>query len=114
MPVIAFFEGDLVADPDLSVSPEGSPRCEVVVRPMPRSERQRAQWERASEPPTYHVTALDDDAYALASLTEGTRVVIIGRVKAVSWVDGEGTRHRRDTVVVDSLGQSIHAGALVA
>lgn len=114
MPVIAFFEGDLVADPELSVSPDGSPVCQVVVRPMPRSERQRAQWERASEPPTHHVTAVDDDAYALASLPEGARVVIIGQVKAVSWVDEAGDRRRRDTVVVDSLGQSIHAGALVA
>lgn len=114
MPVAVFFEGEITVEPQLGLDLDGTAVCTAVVRPFPRSERQKAQWGAALEPPTYQIKALDEHADALASLGEGTGVVVIGHVKAEASIDDDGRRRWRHTVIVDSLGQTVRAGLLVA
>lgn len=112
MPVVAFFEGELITDPQLGMDEDGTPACTAVVRPFPRSEKQRAQWDAAGDPPVYRLKAREEQVGALATLVAGTNVVIIGHVKAEASTGEDGRRRWQHTVIVDSLGETVRAPVL--
>ena len=106
MPIIICFEGHLAADPSSARTPHtDTPVCEAVVMVNRRTKRD-GDWADAT-PTRYAIKAWKKHAEALATCTTGTGVVVIGHVETESWEDQDGRRRYTDTVVVDSLGQTM-------
>lgn len=103
MPIIACFEGRLVADPDLTYTPNTqTPVTEARVL-CNRRTRHDDTWTDA-EPTGYHIKAWRHRAEALATLTKGDSIVIIGHVETETWTTDNNEKRYRDTVIIDALG----------
>lgn len=110
MPIIVCFEGRLAADPQLvRTANAGTAVCEAVVMINHRTRRQTETGEQWVDAPTtrYFVKGWRRRAEALATLRKGASVVVVGHVETESWEDQDGQRHYRDTVVIDSLGETV-------
>lgn len=108
MPVIICFEGHLATSPIATqTSDTQTPVTTAVVMVNRRAKDIVGNWEDATAT-RYAIKAWKRRAEALAELEKGSRIVVIGHVETESWTDKEsGSRHYRNTVLVDSLGTGL-------
>jgi single-strand DNA-binding protein len=103
--ILTAFEGQLAAEPVLEETTNGTPVCTATVL-INRRKKQGTEWVDA-EPTRRNIKAWRTTATKLGALTKGTTVVVIGDVETESWVDDEGTKRWRETVVVESIGRGL-------
>jgi len=107
--------GNLTADPELRYTTSGTPMVSFTVASTPRSvDRTTGQWTD-DEPVFLRCTAWRALAeHTAASLTRGTRVLVIGRLRQRSFTTAEGEQRTVVEIEVDEVGPSLrYATALV-
>jgi single-strand DNA-binding protein len=101
--------GNVVADPELRVTPSGASVVKLTVASTPRTlDRQTGEW-RDSDALFMRCTAWRDLADNLAqTLHKGDRVIVHGRLKQENWEDKD-TGGKRSAIVmeVDEIGPSL-------
>ncbi|WP_215817379.1 single-stranded DNA-binding protein [Pimelobacter sp. 30-1] len=126
MPIIICFEGSLAADPIARTTTDGTTVTEAVVLVNPTTKT--GSRRPGASPTRYIIKAWRDRGRALATLTTGAGVVIIGHVETETWIPDTSNpndpvdlvdqpapsspapkRRYRDTVVVDSIGTPLTA-----
>jgi single-strand DNA-binding protein len=98
--------GNLCADPDLSVTPQGTPVATLRLAVTPRV-RQQQEW---TDGPTsfYRVTCWRGLAeHAADSLTKGARVLVSGRLRIRQYETDDGHRGQAAELDADDLGPSL-------
>jgi single-stranded DNA-binding protein len=105
MPIIVCFEGRLADTPKLAHTPNDTAVAEAVVL-CNRRTKKGEEWVDA-EPTRYYILAWKKRAEALAQLSKGASVIIIGHVETESWINGAGEKKYTDTVIVDAIGESL-------
>jgi single-strand DNA-binding protein len=100
--------GNLVAAPDLSFTPQGTPMARFTVASTPRTFDKTAGEYRDGEPLFLNCTAWRELAEnAAESLTKGMRVIVSGRLTASSWKTPEGDKRTAIGLQVDEIGPSL-------
>ena len=101
-----FLAGNLTSDPELHHRPSGTARATFRVAVSSRV-RDGEQW-CDGEPAFYQVVVWRDQAeHAAASLSKGSRVVVVGRLAQRSWPADDGSTRSAVEVVADELGPSL-------
>src|SRR3954453_255423 len=101
--------GNLVADPELRFLPNGTAMVKFTLASTPRMlDRQSGEW-KDGDPLFLNCTAFRDIAEHIAeSLTKGTRVIAIGRLRLSRWEDKEsGEKRSAYGLDVDEIGPSL-------
>ena len=101
--------GNLTADPELRFLPNGTAMVKFTIASTPRTlDRQSGEW-KDGDPLFMNCTAFRDIAEHIAeSLTKGTRVIVIGRLKLSRWEDKEsGEKRSAYGLDVDEIGPSL-------
>ena len=100
--------GNLVADPELRFTPSGVAAASVRIAVTPRSrDGATGEW-RDGETVWLSGTVWRQYAENVAeSLTKGTRVIVIGRLKQRSYETREGEKRTVVEVEVDEIGPSL-------
>ena len=98
--------GNLTDDPDLRFTPNGAAVANFRLAVTPRV-RDGDTW-RDGETSYFRINAWRDLAEnATESLAKGTRVVVLGRLKAHSWETPEGERRSVVEVEADEVAPSL-------
>jgi single-strand DNA-binding protein len=98
--------GNLTDDPDLRFTPNGAAVANFRLAVTPRV-RDGDTW-RDGETSYFRINAWRDLAEnATESLSKGTRVVVLGRLKARSWETPEGERRSVVEVEADEVAPSL-------
>jgi len=98
--------GNLCADPDLSVTPQGTPVANLRLAVTPRV-RDGEQW---ADGPTsfYRVTCWRGLAeHAVDTLAKGNRLVVTGRLRIRQYETDDGRKGHAAEVDADDLGPSL-------
>jgi len=98
--------GNLCADPDLTVTPQGTPVANLRLAVTPRVCEQD-QW---TDGPTsfYRVTCWRQLAeHAADTLTKGARLVVTGRLRIRQYETDDGRKGHAAEVDADDLGPSL-------
>ncbi|SNY09634.1 single-stranded DNA-binding protein [Paractinoplanes atraurantiacus] len=101
--------GNLTGDPELRFLDSGTAMVKFTVASTPRTfDRQSGEW-KDGEALFMSCTAFRDLAEHIAeSLTKGTRVIVIGRLRQSRWEDKEtGQKRSGFSVDVDEVGPSL-------
>jgi single-strand DNA-binding protein len=101
--------GNLTSDPELRFLPNGTAMVKFTIASTPRTlDRQSGEW-KDGDPLFMNCTAWRDIAEHIAeSLTKGTRVIVIGRLKLSRWEDREsGEKRSAYGLDVDEIGPSL-------
>jgi single-strand DNA-binding protein len=94
------FAGNLTDDPELRHTEGGLARATFRVAVSGRN--------RNSEPSFFTVIVWRDQAeHAVASLSKGSRVVVVGRLQQRSWTAEDGSARQVVEVVAEELGPSL-------
>jgi single-strand DNA-binding protein len=94
------FAGNLTDDPELRHTDGGIARATFRVAVSGRS--------RDSEASFFNVVVWRDQAeHAAASLSKGSRVVVVGRLQQRAWTAEDGSARSLVEVVADELGLSL-------
>jgi single-strand DNA-binding protein len=103
--------GNLTGDPELRFQPNGTAMVKFTVASTPRTfDRESGQW-KDGDPLFLTCTAWRDMAEHIAeSLTKGTRVVIMGRLRMSRW-EHEGEKRSAYGVEVDEVGPALRFAA---
>jgi single-strand DNA-binding protein len=107
--------GNLVRDPELRYAKNGKPVVNVTVASTPRSyNRQTSQWEDG-ESVFMKGSAWDEMAENIAaSLSKGSRVVMVGTLKSSTYKDREGNEKQGLEVQIDEIGHTLKFHTLKA
>jgi single-strand DNA-binding protein len=98
--------GNLTDDPELRFTPNGAAVASFRLAVTPRV-KDGEGW-RDGETSFFRVNAWRDLAeHATESLTKGTRVVVLGRLKARSWETPEGERRSVVEVEAEEVAPSL-------
>ncbi len=101
--------GNLTADPELRFLPDATAMVKFTVASTPRTlDRESGQW-KDGEPLFLTCTAWRETAEHIAeSLSKGTRVILMGRLKLSRWDDKEtGDKRSAYGLDVDEIGPSL-------
>jgi single-strand DNA-binding protein len=100
--------GNLVKDPELRYTKDAVALVKFVIASTARVlDRQSGQW-RDGDPLFLTCTAWRDMAEHIAeSLSKGTRVVVVGRLRLSRWETDEGEKRQAFQVDVDEVGPSL-------
>jgi single-strand DNA-binding protein len=101
--------GNLTSDPELRFLPNGTAMVKFTIASTPRTlDRQSGEW-KDGDPLFMNCTAWRDIAEHIAeSLTKGTRVIVIGRLRLSRWEDKEsGEKRSAYGLEVDEIGPSL-------
>jgi single-strand DNA-binding protein len=100
--------GNLVRDPELRYARNGKPVVNITVASTPRSyNRETSQWTDG-ESVFMKGSAWDEMAENIAaSLTKGSRVVMIGTLKSSTYKDREGNEKSGLELQIDEIGHTM-------
>lgn len=101
--------GNLTDEPEVRFLPNGTAMAKFRIASTPRTlDRESGQW-KDGEPLFLSCTAWRDLAEHIAeSLTRGTRVIVIGRLKLSRWEDKDtGEKRSGYSLDVDEIGPSL-------
>src|SRR5919201_1775036 len=100
--------GNLTRDPELRYTPNGSALVKFGVAVSRRyKDEATGQWKDA-ETSFFDVTAWRQLAENVAeSLTQGIRVVVVGRLRTNSWETAEGERRSKVEIEADEVAPSL-------
>jgi single-strand DNA-binding protein len=100
--------GNLTADPELRFTPAGVAMVKFTVASTPRIfDRAKNEWSDG-DPLFLTCTGWRDMAEHIAeSLTKGTRVVVVGRLRLSRWETPEGEKRSAYGLDVDEVGPSL-------
>lgn len=107
--------GNLTADPELRFTPSGLQVANLRVAVTSRSRQEDGTWTQGET--SFHTVTVwrDQASNAVDSLAKGARVIVVGRPKARTWTDQDGTEHHVTEVDAEELGPSLRwATATVA
>ena len=99
--------GNLTDDPELRYTPNGAAVANFSVAVTPRYRDQSGEW-KDGDTSFFRVSAwrtLGENA--AESLTRGSRVVVVGRLKSRSWETQEGEKRSTVEIEADELGPSL-------
>ena len=99
--------GNLTRDPELRYTPNGAAVVKLGVAVSRRVRDESGQWKDA-DTSFFDVTAWRSLAENIAeSLTQGTRVVVTGRLRTNSWETAEGERRSKVEIEADEVAPSL-------
>ena len=99
--------GNLTRDPELRYTPNGAALVKLGVAVSRRFKDESGQWKDA-DTSFFDVTAWRSLAEnAAESLTQGTRVVVVGRLRTSSWETAEGDKRSRIEIEADEIAPSL-------
>ncbi len=100
--------GNLTRDPELRYTPNGAALVKLGVAVSRRvKDDATGQW-RDAETSFFNVTAWRSLAENVAeSLTQGTRVVVVGRLRTNSWETAEGEKRSAVEIEAEEIGPSL-------
>jgi single-strand DNA-binding protein len=100
--------GNLTRDPELRYTPNGAALVKLGVAVSRRiKDDATGQW-RDAETSFFNVTAWRSLAENVAeSLTQGTRVVVVGRLRTNSWETPEGEKRSVVEIEAEEIGPSL-------
>ena len=99
--------GNLTRDPELRYTPNGAAVVKLGVAVSRRVRDESGQWKDA-DTSFFDVTAWRTLAENIAeSLTQGSRVVVTGRLRTNSWETPEGDRRTKVEIEADEVGPSL-------
>ena len=99
--------GNLTRDPELRYTPNGAAVVKLGVAVSRRVRDESGQWKDA-DTSFFDVTAWRSLAENIAeSLTQGTRVVVVGRLRTNSWETAEGERRSKVEIEADEVAPSL-------
>jgi len=100
--------GNLTRDPELRYTPNGSALVKFGVAVSRRfKDEATGQWKDA-ETSFFDVTAWRQLAENVAeSLTQGSRVVVVGRLRTNSWETAEGEKRSKIEIEAEEVGPSL-------
>ncbi len=99
--------GNLTDDPELRYTPNGAAIAKFRVAVSRRGKDESGQWKDL-ETSFFRVNAWRSlGENAAESLTRGSRVVVIGRLRTSSWETPEGERRSSTEIEADDLGPSL-------
>ena len=99
--------GNLVDDPELRYTPNGAAVANFRVAVNRRFQDQSGQW-KDGETSYFRVNAWRTLAENVAeSLTKGSRVVVVGRLRSRSWETPEGETRSAVEIEADEVGPSL-------
>ena len=109
------FIGNLVRDPELRYARSGKPVVNITVASTPRSyNRTTSQWEDG-EAVFMKGSAWDEMAENIAaSLTKGSRVMMVGTLKSSTYKDREGNDKTGLELQIDEIGHTMKFHTLTA
>jgi len=100
--------GNLTADPELRFTPSGAALVKFTVASTPRVLDRRSGEFRDGDPLFLTCTAWRDLAEHVAeSVSKGTRVVVVGRLRLSRWETEEGEKRSAYGLEVDEIGPSL-------
>jgi single-strand DNA-binding protein len=99
--------GNLTRDPELRYTPNGAALVKFGIAWSRRAPDESGQW-RDVETAFYNVTAWKSLAENIAeTLTQGTRVVVVGRLRTHSWETPEGDKRSQVEIEADEVAPSL-------
>lgn len=99
--------GNLTRDPELRYTPNGAALVKFTVAVSRRTRDETGQWKDA-ETSFFDVTAWRALAENVAeSLTQGSRVIVVGRLRTNSWETPEGERRSKVEIEAEEVGPSL-------
>lgn len=100
--------GNLTRDPELRYTPNGAALVKFGVAVSRRiKDDATGQW-RDAETSFFNVTAWRSLAENVAeSITQGTRVVVVGRLRTNSWETPEGEKRSTTEIEAEDIGPSL-------
>jgi single-strand DNA-binding protein len=99
--------GNLTRDPELRYTPNGAALVKLGVAVSRRVRDESGQWKDA-DTSFFDVTAWRSLAENVAeSLTQGTRVVVVGRLRTNSWETAEGEKRSKVEIEAEEIGPSL-------
>jgi single-strand DNA-binding protein len=99
--------GNLTDDPELRYTPNGAAVANFSVAVSRRTQDPSGEWKDA-DTSFFRVNAWRSLAENVAeSLTRGTRVVVVGRLRQRSWETQEGERRSTIEIEADEIGPSL-------
>ena len=99
--------GNLTRDPELRYTPNGAALVKFGVAVSRRAPDDSGQW-RDVETSFFDVTAWRQLAENVAeSLTQGSRVIVTGRLRTNSWETQEGEKRSKIEIEADEVGPSL-------
>lgn len=102
--------GNLGQDPELRFISSGAAVCTISVGDTPRRKNESGQWEDAGETLWLRCTIWRDAAEAVAEhLRKGDRVTVVGRLKARSWEDKDGSKRSVIECDADTVAKVVKA-----
>ena len=102
----AFITGNLTRTPQLSRTTDGTP---VVNLAVAENSRRQVEGEWVDGSTTFwDVVCFGPQAeHAIASLTKGARVIMLGIFRTRAWTDSDGGERTRLEVLADEIGPSL-------
>src|SRR5437660_8007017 len=99
--------GNLTRDPELRYTPNGAAVVKLGVAVSRRVRDESGQWKDA-DTSFFDVTAWRSLAENIAeSLNQGTRVIVVGRLRTNSWETAEGARRSKVELESDEVAPSL-------
>jgi single-strand DNA-binding protein len=99
--------GNLTRDPELRYTPNGAALVKLGVAVSRRVRDESGQWKDA-DTSFFDVTAWRSLAENVAeSLTQGTRVVVVGRLRTNSWETAEGEKRSKVEIEAEEIAPSL-------
>jgi single-strand DNA-binding protein len=100
--------GNLTDDPELTFTTSGAAWCRFVVASTPRSfDKTTNKWSDGTGMFLRCSAWRDLAEHAAESLTKGTRVIVVGRLRQNNWTTQEGEKRSALVVEVDSIGPDL-------
>lgn len=100
--------GNLTADPELRFTPSGAAVANFTVASTPRTfDRQSQEWQDGETLFMRCSVWRDAAEHVAESLSRGTRVVVVGRLKQRSYETKEGEKRTVVELDVDEVGPSL-------
>jgi single-strand DNA-binding protein len=100
--------GNLTADPELRYTPSGVAVAKFTIASTPRSfNKATNEWQ--DEETLFQTCQVwrDTAEHVAESLTKGTRVIALGRLKARSYETKEGEKRTVQEIEIDSIGPDL-------
>jgi single-strand DNA-binding protein len=99
--------GNVTRDPELRYTPNGAALVRFGVAVNRRFRDESGQW-KDGDTSFFDVTAWRSLAENIAeSITQGTRVVIVGRLRTNSWETPEGEKRSKVEIEAEEIGPSL-------
>jgi single-strand DNA-binding protein len=99
--------GNVTRDPELRYTPNGAALVKFGVAVNRRFKDESGQW-KDGETSFFDITAWRTLAENIAeSITQGTRVVVVGRLRTNSWETPEGDKRTKIEIEAEEIGPSL-------